>query len=287
MECVAECTPCYLKQVISAFMAAGLDQEEQRRLIKGVTKVLPYIDDSKSPAENSSIVLLEAYKLMGIEDPFKEAKKQSNLMAMRLYPQLREKVLQADDPLLMAIRMSAAGNIIDMGILREFDVDASIEGALSTGFAICHYAEFKEALAHASRVMIIGDNSGEIVFDKLLVEQLSLYVNDVVYSVKSRPILNDALMDDALMVDMVNIAHVIENGNQYLGTVLDACSPEFLQAFERADVVISKGQGNYESLEGTDIAGHKTFFLFRAKCPWVAARAGVNNMDLVFCKNRY
>lgn len=285
MECVAECTPCYLKQVISAFMAADLDQEKQRRLIKEVTKILPSIDDSKSPAENSSIVLLEAYSLMGIEDPFKRAKEQSNIMAMRLYPELKERIAEADDPLFMAIRIAAAGNIIDMGILREFDVEDSISEALSTGFALCDYNQFKEILSNARRILIIGDNSGEIVFDKLLVEQLAHYVSDIAYSVKSRPILNDATMEDAVMVGMTNIAHVIENGNQYLGTVLEACSREFLHELEAADLVISKGQGNYESLEGSLLAGQKTFFLLRAKCPWVAARAGIGNMSLVFCQN--
>lgn len=275
MECIADCTPCYLKQVISAFIAAGLPQKEQCELIKKVSKVLPYIDEKKSPAENSSIVLLEAYKLMGIDDPFREAKQQSNTKAMALYPELRNKVSLADDKLFMAVRLAAASNIIDMGILREFDVEASIEEALSVGFALDHYARFKEALSRAHKILIIGDNSGEIVFDKLLVEQLSIYVPEIFYAVKSGPILNDATMEDAVAVGMDKLAHVIENGNRYLGTVLDVCSSEFLNIFESADLVISKGQGNYESLEGTEMAGNKTFFLFRAKCPWVAKRGSV------------
>lgn len=286
MECVAECSPCYLKQVISAFEAAGLPQERQKEIIKEVSKMIPDVDDTKSPAENSSILLLEAYRLMGIDDPFKEAKERSNTFAMELYPRLRNMVLNAEDPLMMAIKMAAAGNIIDMGILREFDVDKSIEDALSMGFALCDYGQFRDFLNKARKILIIGDNSGEIVFDKLLVEQLKRYHVNIIYSVKSGPILNDSTMEDAIMVGMDKMADVIENGNRYLGTVLDACSEEFIQAYKDADLVISKGQGNYESLEGKEIAGDKTFFIFRAKCPWVAKRAGVNYMDLVFCQNR-
>lgn len=286
MECVAECSPCYLKQVISAFEAAGLPQERQKEIIKEVSKMIPDVDDTRSPAENSSILLLEAYRLMGIDDPFKEAKERSNIFAMELYPRLRNMVLNAEDSLMMAIKMAAAGNIIDMGILREFDVDKSIEDALSMGFALCDYEQFRDFLNKARKILIIGDNSGEIVFDKLLVEQLKRYHVDIIYSVKSGPILNDSTMEDAIMVGMDKMADIIENGNRYLGTVLDACSEEFIQAYKDTDLVISKGQGNYESLEGKEIAGDKTFFIFRAKCPWVAKRASVNYMDLVFCQNR-
>jgi uncharacterized protein with ATP-grasp and redox domains len=134
----------------------------------------------------------------------------------------------------------------------------------------------------AKKIMIIGDNSGEIVFDKILTEHLKALGKDVVYVVKEKPILNDATMEDAIYTGMDKVSRVITNGSGYLGTCIQTVSKQFLKEFHESDVVLAKGQANYESLENEDISKGKVFFLLRAKCDIVAESVGVKLLDMVF-----
>ncbi|MGI6112759.1 MAG: damage-control phosphatase ARMT1 family protein [Mahellales bacterium] len=285
MKQFIQCMPCYLTQVISALRAANPDKEEQTRILKEVSKILPYIDPDKTPAENSTLFLLETYKHLGQQDPFREAKMESNRIAMALFNDMEKRIEKSADPLLTSIKLAVAGNIIDMGINPEYDLDKSIDQALREDFTWNDYEEFKRSLAKADNVLILGDNSGEIVFDKLMVGQLKNYCPNITYTVKGGPILNDATMEDALEVGMDKEAKVIDTGTNYIGVVLDKCSKNFLDHFYSADLIIGKGQGNYESLEGTEEAGDRTFFMLRAKCQQVAQHLGVKLLDTILYKN--
>lgn len=174
-----------------------------------------------------------------------------------------------------------------MGIFKDFDVESSIQEALEKKFARDDYALFMDKLKGARKVMILGDNSGEIAFDKLLAEQLVNSGVSVAYVVKDRPILNDATREDADYVKMEEVAEVMSNGSGFLGTVIKDCSGEFHRAFAEADLVISKGQANYESLEATLEADMKTYFLLRAKCEVVAKSLGVELGNMVFCRSQH
>ncbi|HHU63816.1 MAG TPA: DUF89 family protein [Clostridiales bacterium] len=285
MKQFIECMPCYLTQVISALKLTDIDEKKQCEIVKEVSKIYSDINPEKTPAENSTLFLLEAYKHMGQPDPFKEAKKQSNRFALAFFKDMEKRVLKSDDPLFTSIKLAVAGNIIDMGINPDYDLDNSIDRALKEGFVRNDYDKFRKYLEKADRVLILGDNSGEIVFDKLMVRQLKNYCPNIVYAVKGGPILNDATMEDALEVGMDKEAEVIDTGTNYIGVVLDKCSDTFLRYFHSADLIIGKGQGNYESLEGTKEAGDRTFFMLRAKCHQVARHLGVELMDAVFCQN--
>lgn len=285
MKVKIECIPCYLKQVLSTVKIADYPEDKANEVFYEAIKIIPELDTESTPAENSTIVLLEAYKAMGMEDPYKQAKKESNELAMKLYEKLGYLIKNAPDPLLTAFKVSVAGNIIDMGIMPDFDINVAINEITGKEFDMCNYDEFKSCLNNAENVMILADNSGEIVFDKLLVNTLKEYGVHVTYAVKEKPILNDATMEDAIDTGMDKIAEVITNGAGFLGTVLHRCSNEFIKRFENADLVISKGQANYESLEGSRLAGDKTFFVLRVKCDLVADCAGAKFGDILLLRN--
>lgn len=193
-------------------------------------------------------------------------------MALKLLPKLRREVESSDDPLISAAHFAIAGNIIDLGAkngLTEQDILAAIEHAASeplTG----DLDAFGQAVQSAVSILYLCDNAGEIVFDHLLIEQLG--PERVTAAVRGKPIINDATLDDACDAGLDRLVPLIGNGSDAPGTVLEDCNEEFRAAFESADLIISKGQGNFETLSDND---RPIFFLFKAKCPVVAERAGV------------
>ncbi len=288
MKVIADCIPCYLRQVLNTVRTAGYPEDRATEVIINAMKVIPGLGSEATPAENSTIVLLEAYKTMGIQDPYREAKRESNKLALGLLKEVAAIAENSADHLLAALKISVAGNIIDMGIMPDFDINMTLKEITGKEFDRSDYSEFRIDLKRAHKVMIIGDNSGEIVFDRILADELKVYNPgiELTYAVKGSPILNDATMEDARETGMDKAARVITNGSGYLGTILERCSADFLRELDDADLVIAKGQANYESLERSTAAGLKTYFLLRVKCPSVASNAGVNFGDILFIKNR-
>ncbi|KGK88215.1 hypothetical protein DP73_13035 [Desulfosporosinus sp. HMP52] len=285
MNVTLECIPCYIKQTINTLAQTEITEEKAREIINATLPLISTLDPQRTPAENSTIILRRANELLGNEDPFHKAKKESNDLALELLPQLKDRIQKSEDPLLMSLQIAVAGNIIDMGILKDFDVEKSIQEALAKSFRRDDYASFQQGLNKAQEILILGDNSGEIVFDKLLAEQLFKSGVKVTYAVKDQPILNDATMEDATYVGMTDQIPVISNGSGFLGTILEDCSSDFLDVYKSADLVISKGQANYESLEELGKKDRRLYFLLRAKCEIVANNLGVKLNEMVFCRS--
>ena len=283
MKVVLDCIPCYIKQTINTLAQTEIPEEKAREIIHQTLSLIPLLDTQGTPAENSTIILRKVNELLGIEDPFHSAKIESNDLALKLLPQLKERIRKSPDPLFMSLQIAVAGNIIDMGILKDFDVEGSIREAMEKRFVRDDYESFQHRLKEAREILILGDNSGEIAFDRLLAEQLSEFGIEVTYVVKDQPILNDATMEDAAYVGMTEQTHVISNGSGFLGTIFKDCSEEFKQAYQKADLVISKGQANYESLEAIGKEDRRLYFLLRAKCEIVAENLGVQLGEMVFC----
>ncbi|MFP4285736.1 MAG: damage-control phosphatase ARMT1 family protein, partial [Desulfovermiculus sp.] len=192
---------------------------------------------------------------------------------------LEKHIQDSHDRLLTALRFSLIANYIDVGVDGEFDW----ESALSQEKAeekMGGYSKFRRLLdAGRPQVMILGDNAGEIGMDTLLVKQLKTLGVEVTYVVREKPILNDATMEDAKFVGMDRLCRVISSGVDSPGTILSRCHPDFLQELHAGQIVISKGQGNFESLHGrvTDI-----FFALKVKCPVVAGLTGFPVRTSVF-----
>jgi uncharacterized protein with ATP-grasp and redox domains len=188
-------------------------------------------------------------------------------------------VQDSSDPFQTAVRLAIAGNIIDFALgpgLKEQLVQDTIEDTLDRPFAVDHLEAFRQAAGRATTILYLADNAGEIVLDRLLLEQLPS--GKVVFAVRGSPVINDATREDAELAGLGDLATLIDNGSDYPGTVLKSCSGEFQKHFRRADLVIAKGQGNYETLSAEDA---RVFFLLKVKCPIIARDIGCQEGEIV------
>jgi hypothetical protein len=276
--------PCIVRQAFSALEIAGADEKQSIETLRELFKILADIDFDDTPAANANDVYKIVARITGIKDPYKDVKRKYNAAALKLYPKLEEIVEEADDGLHAAAKIAVAGNVIDYGIHiiegRKVDLDSVIEEVKSIPLAIDDFAQFADDLKKTDKILYIADNSGEIVFDKVFISELVGMGKKVILAVKSGPILNDATMEDAKEAGLDNIAQTIETGCDCIGVDFGTCTEEFLKEFESAGIIISKGQGNVESLDG--VKGKKIYFLLKAKCEIMARELGVDYLDIVF-----
>jgi len=225
-------------------------------------------------------------ELTGNGDPYRKVKRRYNEIALKMLPDLSERVRAAEDPILTALQLAIAGNIIDFGALSgNFDLAQIVEETLRSEFAPDGYERFRSALDRAGRIVYLGDNTGEIVFDRILIETLLRHKPfEIVFVVRGMPIINDATMEDARFVGLDRLVRVISNGSDAPATVLSECSPEMVGIYDAADMVLAKGQGNYESL--SEERG-PLFFLLKAKCPVVARDLGCEVGDIVLRSGKF
>lgn len=270
------CKKCFLKTYHRLFEKFNI--EENKRLIFDAfyKEAILSMHSLRSP-EIQRELNRRFCEITALKDPFEEEKKAFNQLALTLCNTWKPKVLAASDPFDMALRLATAGNIIDYGANNNFDVHATIDKVLSESFAINHSESLKTALANADTVLYLGDNAGEIAFDKLFLEIAKPRKN--YYAVKGGPILNDATEKDALAVDMAEVAEVISNGYDAPSTVLKHSSRDFRKIFDTANVIISKGQGNLEGLISSNDS--RIFFLLMIKCEVIAEILNVKKGDFV------
>jgi hypothetical protein len=280
MKTYLDCIPCFFRQALEAARMVTDDEAKQKEILDGVARKIPSISPESTPPEMGHTIYGAAKRVANHNDPYKHLKDLYNRKALEMYPSLREEIRHAEDPLLLAIRFAIAGNVIDFGPDADFDIEKELEENRTRSFAIFDYESFENALNAASDVLYIGDNAGEIVFDKLLIEALK---KPTVFVVRGEPIINDATMEDARDVGMGEAATVISSGCGAPGTVLRECSDEFMEYYEKAGLVISKGQGNYETLSGEK---RPIFFLLKAKCPVIARDLGVEVGSIVLKGNQ-
>lgn len=294
MRTYLDCIPCFFKQALEAARLAGASPRTQKKIVNELAKVLPKFPLASSPPEMGRIVYGLVRKIAHKDDPYKKIKAKSNKFALRLYNKLKDKVRHSNDRLLTALELAIAGNIIDYGVKNSLDVDKELKRILNEenkaikneSKALFNYSEFKRALRDARTILYLGDNAGETVFDRILIEEIKrLHKNKrVIYAVKERPIINDALIEDAKKCGIDKVAEVISSGLDTPGTVLPFCSKKFLKIYKNADIIISKGQGNFEALSDEKKA---IFFLFMAKCPVVARDIGCNEGDIILLYNKH
>ena len=268
MRTYFDCVPCAIRQVLDAVRMTTDDERIHDRVMREALRMALDMDYSESPPARAQRIHRMIRELTGVADPYYDLKRRYNKLAMEMYPAAKEVVERSDDPLETAVRLAAAGNIIDFGVnstVSEEKVREAIEQSLEKPLDGQMLEQFREAVSRARKILYLGDNAGEIVFDRLLIEGIG--PEKVTFVVKSGPILNDALIEDAEEVGLSGMVEVIDNGDDAPGTIVDGCSEDFRQRFERADVVVSKGQGNYETLNDID---RDVFFLLQAKCDVIA-----------------
>ena len=269
MKTYLDCYPCFLRQALEAARMAGAGERQQKAVLDRVLDVLGQIEPSSTPPEIGDQVHRIVRQEVSNSDPYRAAKEASTRQALALYPRLKSLLAEANNPLEVGVRLSIAGNIIDLAAFGEYDLWSTVERVLAQPFAINDGVALREALSGAGQVLYLADNAGETVFDRVLIEALDM---PVIYAVKGGPILNDATRDDALAAGVDRVAEVTSTGSDAPGTILDRCSEEFRRLYDEAELIIAKGQANYETLSEEST---KVFFLLQTKCPVIARDVGV------------
>ena len=272
MKTSLDCIPCFTRQALDAARLVSTDSCVHEQILREVLVWVGNMDLNQPPPIVGQLIHRRLREIIGIDDPYRTAKDRQNRLALSLLPQLKAEIAAAADPLALAVRIAIAGNVIDMGAnshVAESGVRKAIRQARSQSL-IGEYDDFVKAVVEAQTILYLADNAGEIAFDRLLIEQLS--PPRVTVAVRGAPTINDATLTDARAVGLHEIVEIIDNGSDAPGTLLDNCSQEFKQRFAAADLIIAKGQGNFETLSNGPA---KIIFLFKAKCPVIASHAGV------------
>jgi len=265
---------------------AGASEEQQRAVLDLVLDVLRHVGppntaaSSSTPPEIGAQVHRIVRQEVGNGDPYRAVKVASTRQALAFYPRMKTLLAEAQDPLEVSVRLSIAGNIIDVGPAREYDLWDTVERVLVQTFAIDDETSLRSALSCAGQVLYLADNAGETVFDRILIETLDV---PVVYAVKGGPILNDATREDAIAAGVDQGAEIVSTGSDAPGTILDRCSEEFRRLYDRAELILAKGQANYETLSEE---GPRVFFLLQTKCPVIARDVGVPVGSIVLKQGR-
>ena len=275
MKTYLDCIPCFFRQALFAARAALDDEEKIKQVLDRIGDLVSEIPLHSSPPETGREVYRIVREVTGVNDPFASLKDESIRKALALYPSFKEVVETSGDPLETAVRLAVAGNIIDFGADPDFKLEQDIQEALRREPAINHFNVLKNKLKGAREVLYLADNAGETVFDKIFIEAMA---KPVVYAVRDRPVINDATVEDAIKSGLDEVARVVSSGCDAPGVIPNRCSEEFLDLFQRADLIISKGQGNYETLSSEQ---RPVFYLLKAKCPVIARDLGVKQGDTV------
>lgn len=263
-----ECIPCYLRQALEAVQMATDDKKLQEQILRKCLIVASKFDTGDSGFVLHSKIQKIIKRILPDGDPYREVKEEYNRMALGLVNKLEEIIKNSKNPFEVSLRISLAGNIIDFGPkvdLNKNILQEAIKKSLSQDMDMDKIKLLKEEIDNAKRILFIGDNAGEIVFDKIFIENLP--GEKITYAVRGGPALNDATMEDAKMIGMMDSVKVITTGLDMPAAVLSLCSGEFLKEYRKSDLIIAKGQGNYEALCDEK---KKIFFLLKIKCPVVA-----------------
>jgi uncharacterized protein with ATP-grasp and redox domains len=272
MKLHLDCIPCLLRQTLDAASYLELEEATQSVLLRRILTLLLQLDWDLPPPVIARDIHRAIRELTGDPDPYLNRKLFDTKTALELLPAVEETVAASEDPFLTAVMFSIAGNAIDLGAKTMVDADVAkvFQGALARAVDGTAVRRLERAVRDAEDVLFLADNAGEIVFDRPLLEQIGRRKATV--AVRGVPVINDATLDDAERSGISERFHVISNGSDTPGTWLSECSPAFIHEFENADVVIAKGQGNYESLGDPS---RSVFFLFLVKCPAVSERLGI------------
>ncbi len=283
-----ECKKCNLKQVRNLAGMLNLDPDSTNNLIHHAQTYLNNDFDNKTNPEVMGCLYEDILKNIGHDDPYESIKSQYNQLLLKQEPLINEIIAASDDKFKTALKIAITGNLIDFSAKHQFDQELLLEkinSILNSSLAVDHSNSLKNNLKTAKTLLYLGDNCGEIVLDKIFINQIQAMFPDlkIVFAVRGRPVVNDATINDVKEVKMDSVCQCITNGDGSLGTVLTRVDDNFTSVFNSADVIISKGQGNLESLmhEGRD----NIFFMFMVKCDLVGDPLDLNLYDIVCLKS--
>ncbi len=284
MDLRSECLLCLIGQVEKAYKILQIpySNKEMVALQKKIMGQLSTVQPLSMPYY-SQLVYQSIAKNLGDVDPYKSLKDAYNQKALQLVPQLKAKIASAEDPLLTAIVIAIMGNTIDFGTPHKINLEKDLENFSLDSLKINHFADFATEFQHASKIMIIGDNTGEVVFDLVMMEYLhtNYPAKIITYAVRGGPAINDATIDDIQDLHLEKYCEIVE-GSACPGVIMEQTSVQFQKAFSEADIILSKGQGNFESLDDVPLTHGSLYFLLKAKCKLVGSLFDVPVGSLIF-----
>lgn len=285
MDISYECGPCFLRQ---AREALDLSTDDENVKMQVMEEIFKFLSNTFKAGTNSNSTGSSMHKIIkqktGCMDPYYKEKVEGNEIALKYLPEVK-KILDADDSLENYVKIAIIGNILDFGAFTlDDDIEGVIKSSLKKDLAVKDIEEFENSLKTHDKVLYLVDNTGEIVFDKLLLAKLKEYDLDITIAVKSEPILNDATMVEALDVGLDEFGKLVEIGAGTVGYVDSEISDEFRQIFDDHEFVISKGMGNYEGLTEIDLSKKDIYFLLCVKCNTIARHIGANLHDMLLLR---
>lgn len=280
-----ECASCYLRQVREALDLATDDEDLKMRITEQTNKILCSKFRKGAVANEIGTEIHRTIKReTGNPDPYHDLRDKSDQIAMQFLPMV-EKILKNDNSLKNYLKVAIAGNILDFGALGlDSDIKSLVTSTVEKDLAVDHSQQLELELKKSINVLYLADNVGEVVFDKLLIKKLQEYDVQVTVALKKFPILNDACMKEALDVGLDDVAQLTTTGTDSIGVIYHDLSDDFKQEFEKSDMVIAKGLGNYEGLSEMELDDKPIFCLLNAKCQPIARDIGVELGENVVLK---
>ncbi|WP_200763390.1 damage-control phosphatase ARMT1 family protein [Nitrosophilus alvini] len=285
MNMKPDCLVCLFNQMLRVTKALDCDDISAKKVLDVAALTLAKFDLNQTPPEAAAILYPKISKVLGKEDVYETKKIESTNKAFKLMDLVLEKINKSEDDVDAALRAAVAGNVIDFATEVIFDIEKEIDTIFETEFAIDDKPLFKKRVKDAKTLMVIGDNVGEHVFDKIMMEILFDFNPglDIYYVTRGKPIINDVTPSDVKAIDIDKIATIVNSGVDTPGFVYERANEETKELFDKVDLILAKGMGNYECME--ERKDKRVFFLFKVKCNVVASKVGKRVGDIICMNN--
>ena len=276
-----KCVLCILNQILRVSDYLKLEKSKADLIFKGVLKKVSNMNFSNITSPEFSEKVYDIFnEVLDEKDPYKRLRKEQNDMVLDRIDFFRNKIKNSSDPLFVSGLYSLVGNVIDYGSEEILDTNEIFGKVDSIKIVVNDYTKFKKCLKRGKRLLIIADNAGEAVFDMLFIERIKIFNPgiEVHYGVRSKPAINDVLKEDAEYIGLNRVASILETGSTFAGTVISRSTEKLKNVYYNSDIIVSKGQGNFETLEGEP---ENIFYVFKVKCDVVARYVHLDYGSLV------
>lgn len=283
MNLTPECITCIFSQSLRVCKTLGIDKHTTKRVLDRVANMVEDWSFDETPPQIAARVYPQIADILQVDDIYLNYKHQATKKALEFIPFIENMINNSSDRFIAALKVSVAGNVIDLAAMKQFDLNEEISKIFDLPFSIDDSESLRKELKRSKNLLVVGDNAGEHLFDKVMMHSFKeLFPKlNIFYAVRGKPIINDVTKKEAKEAGIDEVAKIIDSGVDTPGLDLNRANKEMLTIFNRADIVLAKGMGNYESLCNTT---HTIYFLLKVKCNVVASSLGATLGDIVCLK---